>query len=531
MAAVAADPARHLPAQRVLRPVLALIVLGAAGFLWWQARASEVPGGVIVASGTIEAEETNVALEVAGRIVELPVVEGDAVARGATLIRLDDSVGRAQIAQARAATDVARANLALVGAGARAEEVRAAEAGLAQASAARAAAERALVNARLLRDNPQELALKISQAEVAVAAALARLDQVVAGPRDAELAAARAAFQQALEGADAAHSRLNLLRQGARPEDVRSAELALDQARNTLWAQQTSRDGVCGNPTNPRYLCDAAKAQVAAAETSVQSAANALQRVRNGPLPEEIRVAETLLTQAQETVPAAAMKVRDLEAGATSPELALAYAGIEQAQRQLADLLSIRDQPVAANVQVDAALGQVEQARAAEAAANAKLDGVNAGASAEQLAVARAGVAQAEAALSVLEAQATRLTVTAPIDGTVTRLSARLGEAVVPGPPLLTLAPLDLLRLNVYVPEDRIGLVRLGQPVAVRVDSFPGEQFTGSVSYIAAKAEFTPRNVQTQADRAKTVFAVRVRLPNADGRLKPGMYADATLRP
>jgi hypothetical protein len=49
------------------------------------------------------------------------------------------------------------------------------------------------------------------------------------------------------------------------------------------------------------------------------------------------------------------------------------------------------------------------------------------------------------------------------------------------------------------------------------------------VTFISSQAEFTPRNVQTQSDRAKTVFAVRLRLPNQDGRLKPGMFADATL--
>ena len=521
MAAIAAESAhRHLPIPRALRPVLALIAVTAVGLLIWQARAPGLPAGTIAASGTIEAEETHVGFEVVGRIVDLPISEGDSVTRGATLVRLDDAVARAQVNQARAAVDVSRANLALVGA---------ADAAAAQATAARTTAETALANAQLLRNNPQELDAKISQAQASVDAAQAKLDQVLAGPRAAELAAARAALDQAIEGQQAAESRLNLLRNGARPEDIRAAELALDQARNVLWAQQSARDGAC-NPSNPKYLCDAANAQLAVVQTNVSNAANALLKLRNGALPDEIRVAETQLVQAQDAVPAAEARVRDLEAGATAEERAIARAGLDQAQRNLADLTAIRQRPLTANTLVDGAMGALDQTRAAEAAARARLDGVNAGATAEQLALARAGVAQAEAALGVLEAQAAKLTVSAPTAGIVTRLSGRVGEAVGPGAPLLTLAPLDELRLNVFVPEDRIGLVSIGQPVEVRVDSFPTVSFAGAVSYIAAKGEFTPRNVQTQADRAKTVFAVRVRLPNADGRLKPGMYADATLR-
>jgi multidrug resistance efflux pump len=466
----------------------------------------------LVASGTIEAEETNVGVEQAGRIVELPAAEGDRVGRGDVLVRLDDAVARAQLAQARAGLEAARANLALVEAGARPEEVRAAEAQAAQASAARAAAEKALANARALRDNPQELTARISQAETAVQAAQARLDQVTAGPRGGELAAARTGREQArstltqletttraqekvaAEAVQASQSRLQLLRQGARPEDVRAAELALDQAKNALWAQQIDRDAICGRGGGGP--CDAAKARVAAAETAVVAAANALEKVRNGPLPDEVRIAQ---------------------------------AGLEQAQRQLADLRTMREEPLAANAQVDAAEGQIETARAAEAAARARVDGLRAGPTGEQVALARAGVAQAEAAIGVLEAQTAKTVVVAPRDGVVTRRSARLGEAAAPGAPLLAIAPLDELKLTVYVPEDRIGRVQLGAPVEVRVDSFPGESFAGAVTFISPRAEFTPRNVQTQSDRAKTVFAVKVRIPNQDGRLKPGMFADAAL--
>jgi multidrug resistance efflux pump len=86
------------------------------------------------------------------------------------------------------------------------------------------------------------------------------------------------------------------------------------------------------------------------------------------------------------------------------------------------------------------------------------------------------------------------------------------------------------VRLTIYVGETDIGRVRQGQQVDVTVDSFPGRTFAGRVTFIAQEAEFTPRNVQTKDERATTVFAVRVELPNPDRALKPGMPADAVIR-
>ncbi|HRC76106.1 MAG TPA: efflux RND transporter periplasmic adaptor subunit, partial [Kouleothrix sp.] len=88
---------------------------------------------------------------------------------------------------------------------------------------------------------------------------------------------------------------------------------------------------------------------------------------------------------------------------------------------------------------------------------------------------------------------------------------------------------LDTVRLTLYVGEADIGRVRQGQPVDVTVDSFPSRVFKGSVTFIAQEAQFTPRNVQTKDERATTVFAVRVELPNTDHALKPGMPADAVI--
>jgi len=98
-----------------------------------------------------------------------------------------------------------------------------------------------------------------------------------------------------------------------------------------------------------------------------------------------------------------------------------------------------------------------------------------------------------------------------------------------PGASLLTLADPTSVNLIVYVPEPDIDTVAIGQKVHVYVDAFPGVPFTGTVTYISDKAEFTPKNVQTKEERMNTVFAVKIRLDNEDQRLKPGMPADAVL--
>jgi multidrug resistance efflux pump len=144
--------------------------------------------------------------------------------------------------------------------------------------------------------------------------------------------------------------------------------------------------------------------------------------------------------------------------------------------------------------------------------------------------VAEAQIAQAEAAASGLQAQIEKMALLSPIDGVVTSRSAHAGEAALPGATLLTIANLDEAKLTIYVPEDELNRVYLGQEVEVQVDSFPGRVFVGIVSYISQQAEFTPKNVQTEKERVNMVFAVKVRLPNPDHLLKPGMPADATLR-
>jgi RND family efflux transporter MFP subunit len=146
------------------------------------------------------------------------------------------------------------------------------------------------------------------------------------------------------------------------------------------------------------------------------------------------------------------------------------------------------------------------------------------------VAQAERAVAQAQAQIDSLDAQIAKLTVYAPVDGTVLERNIEPGEIVLAGSTSLVIGELNKLTITVYVPEDRYGDIRLGQTAQFTVDSFPGKTFSGSVTRIASQAEFTPRNVQTAEGRSTTVFAVEITVTNPTADLKPGMPADVTFQ-
>ena len=143
--------------------------------------------------------------------------------------------------------------------------------------------------------------------------------------------------------------------------------------------------------------------------------------------------------------------------------------------------------------------------------------------------IAQEQVKQAEAALELINVQLGKLTVSSPISGVVAAKNVEVGEIAQAGAPVLTVTKLDNVTLTAYVPDSQIGLVMLGQKVQVSVDSYSGQVFNGQVTYISPRAAFTPGNVQLKDEREKTVFAVKIRLANSEGKLKPGMPADATI--
>jgi multidrug resistance efflux pump len=236
------------------------------------------------------------------------------------------------------------------------------------------------------------------------------------------------------------------------------------------------------------------------------------------------------------TIPRSAIDSAEQEQAQATYESWQAWLGLEAAEAEergaqvaLGQLQGQLDHPLALEAQATEAQVQANLAEAAVGLAEAQISGLRLGATPEQIAIAQTKVEQARAALGALEVQLKKQVLRAPITGLVVERPAQEGEVAIPGAPLLALANLDQLHLTLYVPQDELGRVSLGAPVTVTVDAYPHRVFAGQVTYISSEAEFTPRNVQTREDRVSMVFAVRVRLPNADHALKPGMPADATI--
>jgi HlyD family secretion protein len=138
----------------------------------------------------------------------------------------------------------------------------------------------------------------------------------------------------------------------------------------------------------------------------------------------------------------------------------------------------------------------------------------------------RMRVAQARAQLASMDAQFGEMQVVAPGDSILEVLNVKVGDVLPPNREVATLVLPQHLWVRVYVPEPWLGLIKLGQAVRVRVDSFRDQDFSGTVEQINRQAEFTPRNVQTVEDRIRQVFGVKVRLDNHEDKLRAGMSAD-----
>jgi HlyD family secretion protein len=118
------------------------------------------------------------------------------------------------------------------------------------------------------------------------------------------------------------------------------------------------------------------------------------------------------------------------------------------------------------------------------------------------------------------------------MDGVILTRSIEPGEFVQPGAVALTMADLSSLTITVYVPEPRLNEISLGQSASVTIDVASGASpvFDAVIVHIADKAEFTPRNVQTVEGRSSTVFAVKLKVSDPDGKLKIGMPADVEFK-
>jgi HlyD family secretion protein len=260
--------------------------------------------------------------------------------------------------------------------------------------------------------------------------------------------------------------------------------------------------------TDTDLALDRARAERAQADAN-------LRLLRAGARPEDVNQAD-----AQRAAAVADQRAAEAELEAARQD--------EQRFQQLIDrragAVKQRDDAVArrelAEARVRAATDRVQAAAAA-------LARLQAGARPEELDGARARVAAIDAEIAALADRRAEATIAAPTAGVVTSRLVEPGELVAAGTALVVLMDLDRAWVNAYVEETVVPTLTLSAPVTIVTDA--GDRLPGQIAFIAPRAEFTPRNVQTSAERARLVYRVKVTLDNRQGILKPGMPVDVEL--
>lgn len=148
----------------------------------------------------------------------------------------------------------------------------------------------------------------------------------------------------------------------------------------------------------------------------------------------------------------------------------------------------------------------------------------------EEIKQAKANVERIKANLDLIKKNLNDCYVISPISGTLVQRFVEAGETVTNLSSLVKVSDLSQVELMVYVNEKDLPKIKLGQPVAVKVDAFPDKTFEGRVIFISPEAEFTPKNIQTKEERTKLVFAVKVKIDNPNLELKAGIPADAVIK-
>jgi HlyD family secretion protein len=245
---------------------------------------------------------------------------------------------------------------------------------------------------------------------------------------------------------------------------------------------------------------------------------------------------EPQVTQSRAFLSEARTKLEELRAGARPQEIEQAKANVGFAEAEFnkarkdferAEYLFKNGAISAQNM--DAARKSYDSAASQHQKALEALSLIKEGPRKEQITAAEQRVIQAEAGLKSIEERLKDTVIDAPVSGVILRKNVEAGDTIATGVPVCTIGDLENPWVKVYVKEDKLGLLKLGQKADIRVDSYPGKLYEGMVTYISSEAEFTPKNVQTQEERVKLVFGVKVSVKNLNNELKPGMPADVKI--
>ncbi len=243
---------------------------------------------------------------------------------------------------------------------------------------------------------------------------------------------------------------------------------------------------------------------------------------------------QVALRQADADAAAAALK--ELQDGYRKEDVAQARARLDAAEAEVnrlkADDARQQDlfkREVISAREYDASHAALLTAQAQQRAAAEQYALMKSGYRREQIDQTRAKLDAANQALDLAKTQLGYATAVSPLSGVVLSKNAEPGEVLAAGAPVVTVGDIRKVYLRAYIDEADLGRVKLGQEVKVTTDSYPGKVYKGRIVFISPEAEFTPKMVQTQRERVKLVYRIKIDISNPDQELKPGMPADGEI--
>jgi HlyD family secretion protein len=271
-------------------------------------------------------------------------------------------------------------------------------------------------------------------------------------------------------------------------------------------------------------------AQRAVDEGVAVSAGQLVARLDSADLEREVSLREAELQTSEAAL-------QELVRGSRPQEIARAGAAVAAAQADAERLSREFERAKALYARDSLSLQEFERSQSAFVVAEQKgnearetLRLVEEGPRKEQVEQGRARVRQAKESLGLARTRLSYATVASPLAGIVLSKNAEPGDYVAAGTPVVTVGDLANVWLRAYIEETDLGRVKVGQPVDVTADTYPGKKYAGRVSFLSSQAEFTPKSVQTRKERVKLVYRIKVDVANPSMELKPGMPADGVIR-
>lgn len=493
----------------------------------------KAPPGFIDCNGRIEGDESKVGTKVSGKVMELLVAEGDSVKKGQVIAKLTSEQTIASVQQAEANVDIAKKQLAKAKNSAKIQEanLKQAESNVqvaqAQYTDAMEGVNIASSNINQAVANKSYSVYQAKEASAGVDVSKAQLDQAKSNTvvSEKDISKSGLGLTQTKEQSDAQ------IKDAAAKVDAAKATLAQAQANYDYQKSEFERNT---NLYKEEVISRSSFDQAEASYKSALEQVNASQK--------QLESAEATLNYAKTTAYSISISEKQLETSyanfdsakanqKSASESVVSAKAKESSAYSMIDVYSAQYQTTVAQLGQAQAKAQEAQLQVRVAEDNRRGALASYNAALDEVKSAEGSLKAYEAALLSSKADLDDTNIYSPYDGVILTKVTELGEVLTPGGVLFTMVDLNQLYMKAYIPNELVGQIKLGDEARISLDAYKDKYFEATVKEINQQAEFTPKNVETKAQRVKLVFGLKVYLKdNSKGEAKPGMPGDSRVK-